>query len=106
MSANDETIEIQLDVAIIGDRPGTDTIQIYSRDVQSSIVRPPKELVGFEKVFLKPNERKTVSIQVRLRDLAFYDVASHDWKVEPGEFELKIGRSSRDIKMTTSISYH
>ncbi len=104
-SANDDSLEIQLDVINIGDRPGADTIQVYSRDIQSSIVRPPQELVGFEKVFLKPNERKTISIQVRARDLAFYDVESHDWKVEQGEFQLKIGRSSRDIKMKTSILF-
>jgi beta-glucosidase len=102
-SASDASLEIQLDVTNIGERSGADTIQVYSRDIQSSVVRPPQELVGFKKVFLKPNERKTISITVHARDLAFYDVESHDWKVDPGEFELKIGRSSRDIKMKTSI---
>ncbi|MHA2313864.1 MAG: beta-glucosidase [Candidatus Hermodarchaeia archaeon] len=106
VSANDDSFEIQVDVVNIGDRLGADTIQVYSKDIQSSIIRPPQELVGFEKVLLKPTERKTVSIQVLVRDLAFYDVESHDWKIEPGDFELRIGRSSRDIKMKTSISFY
>ncbi|MHA2428495.1 MAG: glycoside hydrolase family 3 C-terminal domain-containing protein, partial [Candidatus Hermodarchaeia archaeon] len=104
VSPNDKTIDILVDVENIGERMGTDTIQVYSRDIQSTVIRPPQELVGFEKVLLQPKEHKTVSIPIKTRDLSFYDVKTHDWKLEPGDFELKIGRSSRDIKMKTTVS--
>ena len=59
---------------------------------------PPKELKGFERVSLQPGESKKVTIPLAAEQLAFYDVKTHDFVVEPGEFEIMVGSSSRDIR--------
>ncbi|MFW9795704.1 MAG: beta-glucosidase [Candidatus Thorarchaeota archaeon] len=93
----EEAVTIKIEIENSGERMGSEVLQVYSHDVQSSVERPLKELVGFEKVVLNPSERKIVPIQVRVHDLMFYDVDKHDWHLEPGEFELQIGNSSRNI---------
>ena len=104
VSGYHDSFEISLDVINIGKRLGAETIQVYAHDIQASLERPPQELVAFEKIVLNPNEQKTILIRVQTKDLAFYDVRNHDWKVEPGEFTLNIGHSSRDIRTNTSIT--
>jgi len=78
-----------------GSRAGTETIQLYIRDVVSSVTRPVKELKGFQKISLKPGESKTVTLEITPDSLAFYDI-NMDYVVEPGEFEIMVGNSSRD----------
>jgi len=99
----DDNLEISVKLTNIGSRAGSEVIQIYSEDVNSSIDRPKRELVGFEKAFLEPNETKTVPIKIKGRDLAFYDVSNSDWKLEKGSFILHIGSSSRDIHLEQKI---
>lgn len=101
----EDTLRVEVDVANIGDRAGSEVIQIYVQDVESSVERPPKELVGFEKVWLKPNEKKTVSVLIKTEDLSFYDITTHDWKIENGKFNLLVGRSSRNILEEAQFSY-
>jgi len=101
----EDTLRVEVDVANIGDRAGSEVIQIYVQDVESSVERPPKELVGFEKIWLKPNEKKTVSVLIKAEDLSFYDTTTHDWKIENGEFNLLLGRSSRNILEEAQFSY-
>jgi beta-glucosidase len=67
-------------------------------------LRPEKELKAFEKVFLQPGETKTVELQVKVGDLAFYDETKKAWKVEAGDFVLQLGNSSRNISKTVKIS--
>ena len=105
LAGPEDSLTINVDVTNIGERSGADTIQVYAHDSETSLVRPPQELAGFEKVHLESGERKTASVKIHARDLAFYDIEIHDWKIEPGDFELQIGRSSRDRKLKTSISY-
>jgi beta-glucosidase len=78
-----------------GSRAGTETIQLYIRDVVSSVTRPVKELKGFQKISLKPGESKTVTLPITPASLAFYDIHM-DYVVEPGEFEIMVGNSSRE----------
>ena len=80
-------------------------MQVYAHDFQSSVERPPRELVGFEKLNLRPGESKSIPILVKVEDLAFYDVTKHDWTVEPGDFKLLIGNSSRDIHLDADFSF-
>jgi len=89
------TTRVLADVINIGSRPGSETVQVYIRDVVSSVTRPVKELKGFQKAFLNPGERRTVEIEIGPESLAFYDVNTR-WVVEPGEFEVLVGNSSRD----------
>jgi beta-glucosidase len=76
---------------------GKEVVQLYVRDVQSSLPRPPKELKGFRKVSLQPAESATVAFTLDSRAFAFYDPDEARWVVEPGEFEILVGSSSRDI---------
>ena len=72
---------------------------MYVSDVDSTIFRPEKELKAFQKVFLEPAEEKQVSLKLDRRAFAFYNVKTHDWCVESGEFKILIGASSRDIRL-------
>jgi beta-glucosidase len=83
------------DVTNTGKRAGTETVQLYIRDQVSSVTRPVKELKGFQKIALRPGETKTVSLEITPESLAFYDVKMK-YVVEPGEFEIMVGNSSRD----------
>jgi beta-glucosidase len=87
------------DVTNTGKREGTEVAQMYIRDVVSSATRPVKELKGFQKVTLRPGETKTVSFEITPELLAFYDV-NMKYVVEPGEFSIMVGSSSRDEDLT------
>jgi beta-glucosidase len=93
--ARDGSTQVLVDVTNIGKRAGTEVVQMYIRDLVSSVTRPIKELKGFKKLFLKPKETQTVTLDITPDSLAFYDV-NMKYVVEPGDFELMIGNSSRD----------
>lgn len=76
---------------------GAEVIQLYIRDIQASATRPMKELKGFRKVFLHPSQEKKFSISISLKDFAFYDPTQKKWRIEPGEYLVLAGTSSRDI---------
>jgi beta-glucosidase len=94
--------QVLVDVTNIGQRAGTETIQLYIRDLVSSVTRPVKELKGFQKIALQPGETKTVSLDITPDSLAFYDVKMK-YVVEPGEFEIMVGNSSRDADLQKVI---
>jgi beta-glucosidase len=89
------TTQVQIDVTNIGMRAGSEVVQLYIRDLVSSVTRPIKELKGFSKVQLEPGESTTVTLDITPDALAFYDV-NMKHVVEPGDFEIMIGTSSRD----------
>ena len=93
--------EFDLSVTIenTGDVPGQEVIQLYVRDVASTLVRPVKELKGFEKIRLEPGESQIVHFTLTPRDLSYYDPYQKTWLAEPGEFEVLVGSSSRDIRL-------
>jgi beta-glucosidase len=87
------------DVTNTGKREGAEVVQMYIRDVVSSVTRPVKELKGFQKVTLAAGEKKMVSFDITPDLLAFYDV-NMKYVVGPGEFHIMIGNSSRDQDLT------
>ena len=87
--------EVLADVTNTGQRAGTETVQLYIRDLVSSVTRPVKELKGFRKIALRAGETQTVTLDITPDSLAFYDVKMK-YVVEPGEFEIMVGNSSRD----------
>ena len=91
-----------VDVTNTGQRQGTEMVQMYIRDLVSSVTRPVKELKGFERVSLQPGEEKTVAFEITPESLAFYDV-NMKYVVEPGEFEIMVGNSSRDCDLQKVI---
>lgn len=100
-----DTIEIQVEITNQGDRSGQEVIQLYLRDPDSSLVRPPKELKAFSKVQLEPGESRTVTLLLEEKDLAYYDDAKSSWVVEPGAFEILIGRSAADIQHSKTFHW-
>jgi len=87
------------DVTNTGKREGAEVVQMYVRDVVSSVTRPVKELKGFQKVSLRPGETRTVKLAITPDLLAFYDI-NMKYVVEPGEFLIMVGNSSRDEDLT------
>lgn len=94
---------VSVDVTNTGGRVGAEIVQLYIKDVKSSLPRPEKELKGFDKVTLNPGETKTVSIIIDKSALSFFDPAKHDWVAENGDFEAVIGASATDIKGKASF---
>lgn len=101
--SDDQTLTVSCSVTNTGDRAGMEVVQLYVRDKESSVMRPVKELKGFEKVSLKPGETKRVAFSLDKRAFAYYETAISDWFVEYGEFEILIGASSRDIRLSGSV---
>jgi beta-glucosidase len=91
----EEGTKLSLAVTNTGKQKGSETIQLYIRDEISSVTRPVKELKDFKRVFLEPGETKIVEFEITPEKLAFYDI-NMDFRVEPGQFTLFIGNSSRD----------
>jgi len=88
----------------VGNRDGFEVAQLYVADSESSVPRPPQELKGFKKVFLKAGESKTVEIELDESAFSFWHPETKKWTVEPGEFILRIGSSSRDIRAQKAIT--
>ncbi|HOC19532.1 MAG TPA: glycoside hydrolase family 3 N-terminal domain-containing protein [Vicinamibacterales bacterium] len=95
-----ESTHVLVDVTNTGSRRGDEVVQLYVRDLVSSVTRPVKELKGFRRVTLDPGETTTVSLAVTPDALAFYDI-DMKYKVEPGDFRLMVGSSSRDEDLQT-----
>jgi beta-glucosidase len=91
----DGTTRVLVDVTNTGTRDGTEVVQMYIRDLVSSVTRPVKELKGFKRVALRAGERTTVELEVTTDSLAFHDL-NMNYDVEPGDFRLMVGNSSRD----------
>jgi beta-glucosidase len=83
---------------------GKEVVQAYVHDAQSSLPRPPRELKAFAKVLLQPGESQTVSLVLDRRAFALYEPYRKQWIVEPGQFEILVGSSSRDIRAVATIS--
>lgn len=95
-----ESVRVFVDVANTGPRAGDEVVQLYIRDVVSSVTRPVKELKGFQRISLAPGECRTVAFDVTPEHLAFYDI-DMVWRVEPGEFRIMVGSSSRDQDLSS-----
>lgn len=98
-----DTLTVSVDVTNTGHLAGKETVQLYVRDLTGACRRPDKELKGFEKVTLEPGETKTVSITLDKRSFAWYNTELKDWYAANGTYELLIGASSRDIRLTSQI---
>ncbi|MFH1369050.1 MAG: glycoside hydrolase family 3 C-terminal domain-containing protein [Elusimicrobiota bacterium] len=104
IAGSDNLCSVSIDVANTGQRDGKEVVQLYVSDVQSSVERPVRELKRFEKITLKPGEKKKVIFTLDKRAFAYYSVEKKDWVVEPGVFEIQVGSSSRDIRSAKRIS--
>jgi beta-glucosidase len=100
-----DEIKITLEVENSGKRAGAEIVQCYVRDIESRLVRPEKELKAFVRVFLQPGEVKQVSLTLNRDSLAYYDDKTKAWVADPGDFEILIGSSSRDIRLRAQFNW-
>jgi beta-glucosidase len=92
-----QTLSASVTVTNSGKYDGSEVVQLYIRDMVGSVTRPVQELKGFQKIMLKAGESKTVTFSITPNDLKFYNYdLKYDW--EPGEFEIMIGTSSKDVQ--------
>lgn len=99
-----DTLTVSADITNTGSMAGKEVVQLYVSDVESTVIRPVKELKGFDKVELQPGETRTVSFTLDKRAFAYWNTQIHDWHVESGEFRILVGKSSRDIQLEASVT--
>lgn len=99
VAGKNDSVRVTVAVTNTGNREGSEVVQLYIHDTYSSVTRPVKELKDFKRVWLRPGEKKTVEFMITPAKLAFYDL-NMNYVVEPGEFEILIGVSSRDKDLT------
>ncbi|MCR5546812.1 MAG: glycoside hydrolase family 3 C-terminal domain-containing protein [Lachnospiraceae bacterium] len=102
---DDDVINVFVDVKNIGQRTGKEVVQLYISDRTTSFGRPMKELKGFKKIELKPEEEKTLEFQITARDLSYFNEAMKDWYAASGTYGILIGHSSRDICLEEEILF-
>jgi len=100
----DDIITVNVKIKNVGNIAGKEIVQLYVSKADSKVTRPAKELKQFEKVSLSPGEEKTVGLKLDVKDLAYFNEQNMDWVVEPGNYQLLVGSSSRDIKKTAGIT--
>jgi beta-glucosidase len=100
-----EAFDVTLTVRNSGSRAGDEVVQLYTRAVAPRLPMPLQQLRGFERVSLKPGEERVVTFRLRPEDdMSHYDVASRTFVADPGEYEIRIGASSRDIRLKGLVS--
>jgi beta-glucosidase len=97
------TVQVALTVRNSGPRAGAEVVQVYLHQERPSVDRPPKELKGFSRVELAPGESRRVTVDLDQAAMSYFDPARGDWVAEPGRFEVLVGSSSADIRLTGSF---
>ncbi|MEW9571806.1 glycoside hydrolase family 3 C-terminal domain-containing protein [Rhodanobacter sp. Si-c] len=101
----DGHLRVTLKVKNSGQRAGDEVVQLYLRPLQAPRMRAIKSLRGFQRIHLEPGEERSVSFDlVPSRDLHYYDVARHAWAVESGRYQVQVGASSADIRLTRDFT--
>jgi len=98
----DESTKVLVDVKNTGGRAGEEVVQVYIRDIVSSVTRPVKELKGFKKISLKPGDSQTLAFTISPEHLSFTNI-DKEFGVEAGDFEIMVGNSSRDQDLTRVV---
>ncbi len=98
-----ETMTVTVKVKNTGKVAGKEVVQLYVKDIESTIFRPEKELKGFEKVSLEPGEEKQISFTLDKRSFAYYNINLKDWHVESGDFEIMIAASVSDVRLSEKV---
>jgi beta-glucosidase len=106
LSINDVDLKVSMEIKNTGDVKGDEVVQLYVKDLESSVTQARKKLRAFDRISLEPGETKTVSFELKNEDFSYWDENKKDWSIEAGEFEIMIGSSSEAINLKTSLSVH
>jgi beta-glucosidase len=101
LAADDQSVSIT--ITNIGSVAGSEVVQLYVHALASPVYKPEQELKAFQKVFLEPGEQCTLTLKLEAQDFAYYDIGHARWINPGGDFELRIGASSRDIRATVAV---
>lgn len=101
---DNEELSVTVEVTNEGALDGAETVQLYVAPKNSKLLRPTQELRAFKKVFLKAGETAAVSLTLTPRAFCYFDVNAHEWAAESGDYEIRVGASSRDIKSICTVS--
>ena len=99
-----EGITVSVDLTNIGDRAGSELVQLYVRSLETKVERPDKELRAFAKLSLQPGETGTAVLKVLPRDLAYFDVETGAFRAEPGDYQLVVAANAADIRFVIDLS--
>ena len=105
LQVSEEDLSVTFTLTNTGDRDGAEVVQLYVGDPICNVVRPIKELKKFEKIFLRAGESRRIRFTLSAEDLSYYNTTVHDWVVENGRYDLYVGSSSRDIRLTGALLY-
>jgi beta-glucosidase len=100
------TLQVSVDITNTGNMAGDEVVQLYVGYQSSHVDRPVRDLRGFTKIHLEPGQTRTTQIDVAVGDLAYYDVATSTWQVEPITYRVEVGSSSRDIPLQAIFVVH
>src|SRR3989449_2109880 len=103
-TTTDGKVTVSFDVTNTGKREGAEVAQVYVGDTHAKVPRPAKELKGFAKLRLRPGETKRVTLTLDRRALSYYDVNSKQWRAEPGEYDILVGRSVEQIELRGKLT--
>jgi beta-glucosidase len=95
---------VSFDVTNTGSRAGAAVAEVYLGESHPSIPRPLKELKGFVRVNLRPGETRRVQIPLNARAFSFYDVSTHAWRINPGEFTVHVGQSVEQLELKSALT--
>jgi beta-glucosidase len=102
-AAPGQSVGVTLRVRNSGSRAGAEVVELYLHDAHSTVDRPIQELKGFRRVVLAPGETRVVDFTLDRSAIAYYSIAKRDWVAEPGQFDVLVGSSSRDIRLKGSF---
>lgn len=104
VTLDEEGGTVSVTVANTGSRAGKEVVQVYVAPPASAVARPVRELRAFAKVALEPGESRRVALTLTRRDLSYFDPRQRRWVVEAGEYAVAVGASSRDLRLTTTVT--
>ena len=104
--SDQETVEVSVKVKNTGSQPGKTVVQLYVEAPETEVVRPVRELKGFEKIFLEAGEEKTVTFTLNERAFAYWNTQIHDWYAEEGRYRVMIGENVEQMCLSEEITVH
>jgi len=103
-AAGDLAVTVRCTVTNTGSRGGSEVVQVYVGDPAAAVARPPRELRAFTKIAIGPGAAREVTCRLSARDLSYWSAVHRRWVLEPGEFRVFVGASSRDIRLSAAIT--
>jgi beta-glucosidase len=103
-AASGSTVAVSFDVTNTGSVTGAEVAQLYVSDPSAKVVRPERELKGFEKVSLAPGETRHITLNLDARAFSYWDEAAHKWTIDPGKFVIRVGDSSENTPLNADLT--